>query len=241
MAIAFGAQAVNASPSSAATTHTASLTTSAGDLVVVLVGERDYTGVSGVSGSVNGAYTQAGTAVAEGAGETRAEIWYFENSGAGTETITVTFNGSTRAGINASRWTGAATSSALEDNGGATNASGTTHNSGSITFTGPGLIIEVGCLSAYWGDPDPPESSDGFTLMTTTGAEREAFFYKLSSGETTDGTFTTNGSVISSVKIASFIEAGGGGGGGEVSGTPVQSLESCFGPARAARLNGAFQ
>jgi hypothetical protein len=240
MAIAFGAQAVNASPSSAATTHTASLTTSAGDLVVVLVGERDYTGVSGVSGSVNGAYTQAGAAVAEGAGETRAEIWYFENSGAGTETITVTFNGSTRAGVNASRWTGAATSSALEDNGGATNASGTTHSSANITFTGPGLIIEVGCFSGYYGDP-VPSSSDGFTALTNTAMEREEFFYKLSSGETTDGTFTTTSAIISSVKIASFIEAGGGGGGGEVSGTPVQSLESCFGPARAARLNGAFQ
>lgn len=209
MAIAFGAQAVNASPATAATTHTATLTTSVGDLVVVLVAERDYSGTSGVSGSVNGAYTQAGATVLEGAGETRAEIWYFENSGAGTETITVTFNGSTRAGINASRWTGAATSSALEDNAGATNASGTTHSSGSITFTGPGLIIEVGCFSGYTGDPSP-SSSDGFTAMTETAMEREAFFYKLSSGETTDGTFTTTSPVISSVKIASFIEASSG-------------------------------
>ncbi len=36
-------------------------------------------------------------------------------------------------------------------------------------------------------------------------------------------------------------ESGGGGGGGEVSSTPLQSLGSGFGPARAARLNGVLQ
>ncbi|WP_230682117.1 hypothetical protein, partial [Streptococcus pneumoniae] len=36
-------------------------------------------------------------------------------------------------------------------------------------------------------------------------------------------------------------ESGGGGGGGEVSSTPLQSLGSGFGPARAALLNGVLQ
>ena len=142
MAIALGAQATGSSPGTATTERTASLTLSAGDLVVVLATDRDDGGVTGVSGSVNGAYTQAGTGAATG-GTARASIWYFENASAGSETITVTYGGSVRGWFNASRWTGAATSSALEDQGSNTNASGTTHNAASITFTGPGLIVEA--------------------------------------------------------------------------------------------------
>ena len=211
MAIALGAQAVNGSPGGAALTHTASLTFSAGDLAVVCVACRDNVAVSSVGDTVNGAasYTRAGAAVVNGDG-LYAEIWYFENSGAGAATITVTMASSARAGVNASRWTGGATSSALDQNSGNTNAGTTTHTAGSITTAGAGLMI-----AAYQTTASPGARTFGtWTALTANdaqGYDRSAYGYRIVTGGTTDDADMTTGvSVNTSGKIASFNEPSSG-------------------------------
>src|SRR5687768_12674598 len=89
---------------------------------------------TGVSDSVNGAWTQAG-ASDQDEFDNRTEIWYRENSGAGTPTVTVSLSAS--AGFRqliVTEVTGAATSSALDKTAHAT-ANSTAVNSGSQTTT----------------------------------------------------------------------------------------------------------
>src|SRR5687768_9424668 len=115
----------------------------AGDLVVICIAERNGNTVSSVVGSLNGAYTQA-----VGAG--LANIWYFANSAAGDETITVTMGTvSLTFYMNASAWSGAMTSSVLDQTGSVSNASGTNHDHAntSITTTTAGLIVTCSAQS----------------------------------------------------------------------------------------------
>ena len=213
MAIALGAQAVNATPGSSATTHTASLTFSSGDLVVVSIASRDNVAVTSVGDSVNGAasYTRSGTAQLEGSGY-YAELWYYTNSGAGAATITVTWGSAVRAGVNASRWTGAATTSAIDQNNGTNNTSGTTHTHGSITTTGAGLMISA--LSTV-GAPSGITPETNWTALTdnvSEGYDRCGYAYRIVTGSTADeNTATTGASVPSAGKIASFNEPAAGG------------------------------
>lgn len=215
MAIALGAQAVNTTPASSSTTHTASLTLSTGDLVVVCVACRDNVAVSSVGDTVNGAasYTRAGAAQFDATDGTYSEIWYFENSGAGAATITVTWASAVRAGLNASRWTGAATASALDQNSGNNNGPGVTaHTAGSITTTGAGLMI-----ASYQTTGNPGTRTFGtWTALTgndAQGYDRSCFGYRIVTGATTDDADMTTGNACdTSGKIASFNEAAAGGG-----------------------------
>jgi hypothetical protein len=241
MAIALGAQAINSTPGSSATTHTAALTFSSGDLVVVCTASRDNVAVTSVGDSVNGAasYTRAGAAGYDASTGWYAEIWYFENSGSGAATITVTWASGVRAGINAQRWTGAATSSALDQNNENTNASGTSHPHGSITTTGAGLMI-TSLNTAGGFTSHTPEGT--FTALTGNGAQgydRSAYAYRIVTGSTTDeNTHTTGSAVTSQGKIASFNEPAAGG-----SSPPQGShgINRGFNPHRVARLGGLLE
>lgn len=213
MAIALGAQAVNATPGTTSTTHTVALTFSAGDLVVVCVACRDNVAVSSVGDSVNGAasYTRAGAAQQDVGDGTIAELWYFQNSGAGAATVTVTFAATARAGVNGSRWTGAATSSALDQNSGNNNGpTVTAHTAGSITTTGAGLMI-----ASYQTTASPGTRTFGtWTALTSNDAQsydRSCYGYRIVTGATTDDAGMTSGNGSdSSGKIASFNEASAG-------------------------------
>lgn len=212
MAIALGAQAVNGSPGSSSSTHTISLTLVASDLIVVCVSTRDNVAVSSVGDSVNGAasYTRAGSRQEDTGQGISTEIWYFQNSGAGAATITVTMASSARAGCNASRWTGAATSSVLDQNNGNNNGNGTAHVAGSITTTAAGLMV-----ASYQTTASPgTRSFSPFTALTgndAQGYDRSAFGYRIVTGATTDDAdLATGNSCNSAGKIASFNEAGGG-------------------------------
>lgn len=210
MAIAFGAQAASSNGTTTQVSHTVSLSLSAGDLVVVLIAIRDDTAISSVTGSVNATYTAAGTVQYNAAHGGRAAIYYFENSAAGSETVTVTTAATSRKGINVSRWTGAATSSALDQNNGNNNASGTAHNAGAITTTGAGLVITSYISSGDEGTV----TQTGFTALTVDSSSllRDYFGYRIVTGSTAeDGDFTCVNSVVSAGKIASFNEAAAGG------------------------------
>lgn len=212
MAIALGAQAGNATPSTTATTHTATLTLSTGDLAIVLVSSRDGGNtIDSVVGDVNGAYTRVGTDQYDTSGNGRVSCWRFENCASGSEIVTVTFSATSRAAVNFSRWTGAATASALDQTNAQNNASGTAHNCGSITTTGAGLIVTV---YAFGGD-EGATTQTGFTALTAAagGYARENWGYKIiASSESNTGSLTSTNSLASAAKIASFNESGGGGG-----------------------------
>lgn len=203
MAIALGAQAINATPGTSATSHTVSLTVSAGDLVVLCVGVRDDFAIDSVSGSVN-SYTLAGSVTRDTGSGHRAAIYYCENASAGSETITVSFGAnSARAYLNASRWTGAKTSGALDQTNGGQNASGTSHTSGSVTATGSG--VAVGCFK-FSGGPDETDTA-GFTALSQAAGGREYFAYLLNSAGAVECTVTTSFAVASAARIANFLEA----------------------------------
>lgn len=211
MAIEFGAQTVNTDYGTSATTHTATLTLEAGDLVVVGIGSRDgATAVSSVHDSVNGAgspYTEVLQRywVANGI---RAALYFFQNSAAGSATITVTHGSAARCGFNVSRWTGAHLTSALDQSNGADNTSTTgPHSHGSITTTGAGLMV----TASQQGTSGSVETPNAFTALTASGSAREYLQYLIVTGSTTDdGDYSTDVSVTSTGVIASFNQASGG-------------------------------
>lgn len=191
-------QAVNTP--GASTTHTVNITLVAGDHVVVSVALRTDATISSVAGSTNGAFAQAGTHQTDTT--TRSAIYYFENATGGAETITVTTGASVVAYVNVSAWTGIRTSGSLDQNNGASNASGTSHSHGSITTTGAGVIVTASAQSGVAAET----VSSGFTALTNAAA-RDYFQYKISaSPETTTATYTTDASVATTGKIANFLD-----------------------------------
>jgi hypothetical protein len=195
-------QAVNTP--AAGTSHTVSRTVSAGNLLVICIAVRTDVAVNSVAGSVNASWPQAGTTQDDNTTNTRQ--YYVENCSGGSETVTVTTASSATVYLNLSEWSGIRTSTALDQTNGASNASGTSHSHGSITTTGPGLIITA---SAQNGAATETVAT-GFTALTNTGA-RDYFQYKISSGaETTTATYTTDVSVASTARIANFLDASAG-------------------------------
>ncbi len=114
----FGLSAANRTLAYAAAVGAGSL------LVVAVSGEAAAPGTAGVSDSVNGAYAQAGSTVISG--QLYLSIWYFENSAAGTPTVTVQPNASTYMGVAIHEYTGVLTLSSLRS--ASAGASGTSVN-----------------------------------------------------------------------------------------------------------------
>lgn len=207
MAISFGAQAVNSTSGTSQTTHTATLALSAGDLVIVSCGTRDNVTLDSVTGTVNATYTLVDPVVLNSNNSNRSGIFYFQNSAAGTETVTLTLSAAGRAGVNISRWSGASTTSALDqDDGASTIVSGTSHNAGSITTTGAGLIFSQATVGGASGG----FTFTDFTALTSPDGQRYNPFYRIVTGSTAEtGDYTTGSSVLTTNKIASFNEASG--------------------------------
>jgi hypothetical protein len=186
---------------------TRALTATAGSLLVATIVCRDGTDITGVSDTVNGAWSVAlKTGASSGR---RAAIYYRMNSGAGSLTVTVTLAASeTALSFAVSEWSGIATTSALDQSNEATNFGATSHSHGSITTTGAGVIITSAGLNSNLTET----VAGGFTEINN--GSRAWAQYKISSGvETTTGAFTTAGSGDSTTVIANFLNASGGGGG----------------------------
>jgi len=210
MAIAFSSQAVNSTSGTSQTTHTATLTLSAGDLVVVCVGTRDGVTIDSCVGSLNGAYTLVDPTIVNTNNSNKSAIFFFENSASGSETVTVTLSAAGRAGVNISNWTGAATSGAADqDDGNFITSAATSHTSGSITTTGAGLII----VHAVIGGASGGFTFTDFTALTSPDSARYNPFYRIVTGSTEEtGDYSTVNSVLSTNKMASFNEAAAAGG-----------------------------
>lgn len=202
MAIALGNQAVNTT--SYSTTHTATLSVSAGDLLVACIARDDGVAISSVAGATNGAFTAA-----VNVGGRAAAIYYLiAGSTVTNEVFTVTTGEATTLSVNISRWSGAKASGVLDQVNSTTNASSTTgHDHGSITTTGAGLIVTS--LGTYAGVAEVGHAS--FTALTNTGY-RDYFQYWITSGaETTNGELVSvTPAAASDGAIASFLADSGG-------------------------------
>lgn len=201
MAIALGAQ--NSATNASTTSHTITLTLTAGDLVVLCVSERNYSAVSSVTGTVNATYSTARTMNQDPDGGTGAGIYYFENSAGGSETITLTTAGSITTYMNVARFTGAKTSGALDQSNEADNVSATAHVHGSITTTGASVI----CTAMCFGGSATATPPGDFTQFTEANA-RSCNMYKISTGAETNNPSTSTVQTLSSGgAIANFLEA----------------------------------
>lgn len=202
---ALGAQATGNGSVSAPTLAVGPLTCSSGDLLVLCFAGRDATNtVDSVVGSLNGAFTRC--RADQISGNNVSSMWYFQNSGAGDETVTITYSANSRGEANLSRWTGIATTNALDDSNGATNASGTAHNAGSIDATGAGVIV----TSFEFGADEGSVTQTGFTELSETAFARGYFSYQIITGATTtDGALTSGSTTVSVGVITNFLDSGG--------------------------------
>lgn len=209
MAAALVQQATN-NEGGAGTTITAALTgVASGNRLVVLVRDRDGTGVSSISDSVNGSWTLAGNGVSHSVDDARVAIYSFPNSASGNPTVTVTMAGSAQKDVNFSEWSGTGTGGTDATATGNT-AAATTHSAGSVTPSASALVF--GCIG-FSADPGTRTPSDFTSLNIDAGASaRQWYGYKVSSTGATNPTITTGNSVSSDSCTAAYLETATAGG-----------------------------
>ena len=187
--------------------YTSNLT--AGSLSVLCVGNYP-SGITSVSGSANGAYTQAVT-YGDG-GNNYVEIWYKANVSAGAETLTITPTSTSGNYVTAvaQEWSGMATSSPLDRTGTSgtltVSTSAATTQANEVVFTV--AVADAGSSNVNWGTPS------GYTLIarendsnTYTGLQAA---YKIVAATGTQSATHTNSSVSADTIIATFKVAGSG-------------------------------
>lgn len=208
MAIALGAENDSIT---AGTTGTATVTASAGDLLVLCwVIRNGATFVSIVDTQLQ-TWVEVTTPVfASGA---RAGIHFFPNAAAGSTTVTLTAGSSDTIILNLSRWTGAATSSALDTFGTASQAAQSAPRMcvGDITTNSNcGLVLGVSGQASTVTDET---AGTGFTaLALTAGNNRQWWQYNVATaGSLTTGCDYATASVTHVGMVASFLNAAGGG------------------------------
>lgn len=184
----------------------------AGDVLVVMTGERDGAAAPTISDSVNGSWSASKTkAVTVG----RVALWIFQNSAGGNPTVTITYAGTGRVcDANVSAFDGIATAGGFDTTGEATSSTATSHANGSITPSAAALILATSVLSADGGTLGGLAS--GFVALNrSTGSGitgRRAYLYKLAHTGATTSPFTTTNSVSADHVCGAVLEAAGGGG-----------------------------
>ncbi len=184
-------------------TGSASLTgVTAGNMLVVKTGNpTSFTDVSAVADNVNGTWSRSGMPHELGTG-----VYFFDNTASGNVTVTVTAGGTVRVVLE--EWAYDGSSVAIAGINTAITFGGSGLNHGSVTLTGPGLI-----LTAIAGDNtlDGVAATSGFTGQDD-GTTR---FYEQYRVEPTSYTGTAPLSVSNNPACAGAIlaleEVGGGG------------------------------
>jgi hypothetical protein len=193
--------------SSASCTFGTGVTAAAGDLIVVLVANRDNATVSSVSDGVNTGYTCPTTLQITNASSVMTSGCYFINSGAGTVTPVVTHSASSRPFMSFQVWrpTGTVTLDAEVEG---TNTAATTHVTPTLS-TGANAALVVcghGLIAAL-----TDTAGSGYTGLTTVDPSRLAAQYDITS--VSSGSFTcdmTTTSTNSASIGVSFNDSGGG-------------------------------
>lgn len=179
----------------------------AGSTLVVMIGNRTSTDLpTGISDTVNGAWTLT-NGVGNGANGIASGIYFFPNSGAGSPVITVTYSASVTNIMAAQEW-GVSNSSVTEEaSNSASNAAGTTHSHGSVTTAGAGLILTACVQSGTLTET----VASGFTALTDNGLRLWMQYKITTTGETTTGSYTSVESAGTEGTILALMEPSAGG------------------------------
>lgn len=185
----------------------------AGDLLVACTVERDGGSFTGISDTVNGAWTQVFSRAASAA---RVALYYKENSSSGNPVVTATYGSSTSPKIiAAAAFSGMATSTVLNTSANTSNAGVTAHPHGSISPSGTVMVFTC---QGYGNDSNGVTYDTGFTGLSSLTwpvgwANRGGVSYKLSHTGTVNASNTTTNAVNDEGGSGAFVQSGGGGGG----------------------------
>jgi len=162
--------------------------TTTGDAIVVGINWYNDTTISSVSDSNGNTYNLVTTVTQTSTH--KAALYYALNiTGGASHQVTVTFSGSSDAGISVAEYSGFATSGALDQYAGASGASGTALNSGNVTTTQATEML-IGWGSAWNSVTFTPGTN--FTERTDNYAASLEDRYVTSTG-TYAATFTASG------------------------------------------------
>lgn len=209
MAIAL-AQAWVKNRQAGGTTNTATITTTAGSLIVVII-HNEFTSVNDttftVTDSNSATYTQAEK---EGTGQFQSWIYYRENAAAVTS-VSVTDANSGTYTIEVGEFTGVATSSSLDAHGNNAGSSTTpTVPATTITTTDTDLIV-----AGYTGNQTQASITDPGSGWTATahgaGGQDWGGAYRISAASTYSAQWTVGTGTGWHTVIASWKPAAGGG------------------------------
>lgn len=192
--------------SSASPTCTFGSAVTSGNTLIALVAIRVTQTDTGISDTVNGAWTcDAGANHSDGS--QKAMICYFNNTGAGTPQLTLSLGGNSATYWNISEWSGVANSSPQDvmSEGGDISAPFTP--GAGLTSTTAGLIV---CVFAGNGTITGATPATGFTALTNN-AVRDYFEYRVGSATTTDCSTSLTGSSATAGAMMAFKEEAAGG------------------------------
>lgn len=183
--------------SSASPTCTFTGAVTSGNTLVALVAIRNTQTDTGISDDVNGAWTcPAGANYSDGG--KKAMLCYYNNTGAGTPTLTLSLGSASATYWNISEWSGVANSSPEDTASEGGDVSAPFTAGAGLTSTTAGLIVCVFSADATISGATP---ATGFTALTNS-ALRDYFEYRVGSATTTDcstsltGPTTTAGAML---------------------------------------------
>lgn len=182
----------------------------AGDLLTMCLYERDGNSITTPTDDVNGgSWTQA---VSRATTAARVAIFYFQNSAAGSPTVSLTISGTSPRDINVAAWSGMATTGGTDATNNAGNSATTSHTHGSVTPSASALVLACLGLSNTHGGIT---QNSGFTALNVDAggsSQRQNYAYKLAHTGAINVTETTTSTVSSDAGVAVFLESAGGGG-----------------------------
>lgn len=192
---------------------------------LVLAVLTNSTGLTGVSDSVNGAWTAIGTPQALGAGTSLGQLFYFKNSGAGTPTVTATWAGTQDCQFAIVEYRGGADGSldTSTKNGG----TGTNATTGNFTVANNASLVVSATFS---GVGNATQSNSGYvTERSDVWNNYQTYFDNVNENA---GTFNLTSTISGSTDWASctavFLSAAAGG----TAGTKLTGPNRVVGPAR---------
>lgn len=187
--------------SSAAPTCTYGSAVSSGNMLIALVALRVIQTDTGIADGVNGSWT-CPAATNYNDGTSKVLICYFNNTGAGTPTLTLSLGGASATYWNISEWAGVM-DTAPEDttSEGGDTSSPFAHGAG-LTSTTAGLIV---CASSAGATITSPTPASGFTALTNNGV-RDYFQYRIGAATTSTCDYTATGPSSTANAMHAFKE-----------------------------------
>ncbi len=210
-------------------TATFGVNVTAGSLIYVWVSLLATAGTTvTVSGSVNGSYTQAGSY--KTVSGTILSLWYFANSGAGAETVTVTPSATAWTSLVAIEVAGINTSSPLDSTQNNT-ATSATPNTGTVTVSQADEMV-IGGFSIVYGsgylrEDILPTGSESLLFVNTNDGSILIIAVEQNASSNVSIGFTASSRQWLGIG-ASFKAPSGGGGGGGSSGMPPSDWNGGF-------------